>query len=1122
VSSIRPPDAGEPPPRLRFLDAQLLDAKRYWRDLLARELHPCTVPPDRLMRTDADRRSARHDSAFAGQSWELARKLTKDKPALIHSLVAAACVVLLHKLTGTVAMVIGSPALSGNAESNALPLAIDVRPSLSFRALLAEMHRVANTAYKHQRYPHSAIAHDLGLEVSAQRCALFDLSISHQGLHSSMPATAEDVAIHLKLSADALLLGIAYKPTLYDPGTIEEFANRLDIVLTAALREPDILIAEIDTLCPAERVQILQQWSRAPSSLVFESLHSTVQRRAAQRPDSIAVRCDDIELTYRELDHRSNVLAAQLRDHGVGAESVVGLCLQPCVARVVALLAVLKAGGAFVPLDPEYPRSRLEHMIAETRPRVVVFGDGLRAAIGGVACAVLVLDEAAERLATGAVAVLTTDCVSADNLAYVIYTSGSTGTPKGIACHQRGLANLAAAQIKAFGVKADSRVLQFASFGFDASVSEIAVALAAGAALILAKREMLFPGDTLAQFLDSERISHVTLVPSVLAMLPCTTLPALETIVSAGEACPGELANRWSNTRTFLNAYGPSEITVCATIGRCAHGDPQPSIGRPMANMEVFVLDPGMRLVAPNTEGELYIGGVGVARGYLSNPGATAERFVPHPFAATPGQRLYRTGDRARLRKNGSLDFVGRADTQVKMRGLRIELGEIEAALRRAPQVGDVAVLCREDEPAVKRLVAYIETTPNAQPNEAALRKHLRHWLPPYMAVDAFVFTTALPRTAKGSIGRNALAPPASARLHGAEPTLAARTADELELVQLWERVLERGPIGIRDNFFELGGHSFLAVRLVAEIRDAFDTELRLPDLLQNPTVEQLAASIRQHGTHTARSPLIVLRAGGTQAPLICVHPAGGTVMCYADLAVALGIDHPVYALQAPGLTDGARALHTVEAMARTYLDVILAHQPKGPYMLAGWSSGGLIAYQMAKELKSRGLEVALLALLDTYAPSALSLSPSATHDDVQNLLNLFNGHSALCEADLRELDATARLSFVLDMAKQANLVPADYDSVDARRQLDVFAAMSDAAAVYRPGRYDGKVLLFSARQGTAAAVLHPHDASHGWQPLVDGQLLVLPMPCDHLGLVKPPIVSTVANTIHQEFAITG
>ncbi|HEU4561306.1 MAG TPA: amino acid adenylation domain-containing protein, partial [Longimicrobium sp.] len=518
----------------------------------------------------------------------------------------------------------------------------------------------------------------------------------------------------------------------------------------------------------------------------------------------------------------------------------VGICLERGPEMIVSVLAVLKAGGAYVPLDPAYPAERLAFVLADAAVPVLVTQESLRAALpAGDGVAVVSVDGDGERIAAEP-AENPRAGARPDHLAYVIHTSGSTGTPKGVMVTHRGVPNLARAAAARLGIDGASRVLQFASLSFDAAVWEVFSALLAGATLVLAPREGLLPGPGLLETLRRGRVTVATLPPSVLAVLPPDGLPELRTVVSAGEAVDAATVERWSVGRAYVNAYGPTEVTVCATAARCEADGRVPAIGRPLENLRVYVLDAAGRPAPVGVPGELYVGGVGLARGYLGRPGLTAGTFVPDPFGGETGARLYRTGDRVLWRPEGILEYLGRLDVQVKVRGFRIEPGEVEAVLRRHADVTDCVVVAREDASGGTRLVGYV--VGKADPD--ALRAHLRGSLPEYMLPAAFVFLDALPLSPNGKLDRRALSAP---ELASAEDRyVAPRTPAEEVLAGIWAEVLRLDRVGVTESFFELGGHSLLATRVGSRVRNVFGVELPPRALFEAPRVAELAGRVEE------------------------------------------------------------------------------------------------------------------------------------------------------------------------------------------------------------------------------------------------------------------------------------
>ncbi|NJN82946.1 MAG: amino acid adenylation domain-containing protein [Caldilineaceae bacterium] len=648
------------------------------------------------------------------------------------------------------------------------------------------------------------------------------------------------------------------------------------------------------------------------------------------------------------------------------------------------------------------------------------------------------------------------------DLAYVIFTSGSTGKPKGVLVEHRGLCNLARVQIDAFDVLPGDRVLQFASFSFDAAVSEVAMALLAGATLILAQPDEMLPGPALARLLTKEAISTVTLPPSALAILPVEAYPALRTIVSAGEACSADIVARWTENAhahwRFLNAYGPAEATVCATIGVCEDGSRRPPVGRPIANTQVYLLDQNRQPAPVGVPGELYIGGIGLSRGYLKRPELTKESFVPHPFSDEAGVRLYRTGDLGRLLPDGEIDYLGRIDHQVKVRGFRIELGEIEAVLSQHPGVQDATVITLGKTGEDRRLVAYFVPVGSHTSTTSDLHRFLAQQLPDYMLPTAFVPLDALPISPNGKVDRRALPAPDQLRPELAGALVAPRDALELQLAKMWETILGRKPIGIRDNFFELGGHSLLAVRLFAQIEERFGKTLSLATLFQAPTVEQLADILRQEHWQPPWTSLVAIQPGGSKPPFFCVHGGDGNILYYRDLSRHLGPDQPFYGLQAQGL-DGRHPPHTeIGEMAAHYVHEIRSLQPEGPYYLGGYCTGGTLAFEMAQQLHAQGEEVGLLALFDTqnWAGASEHVPQEAVRFQWQRFEFLW-GNFAILSGKERKAYIARKLNI---LKRRLRLWWMDLRSGGAYR-YQLIEVNDGALRRYRPAKYEGRITYF-------------------------------------------------------------
>src|SRR6476660_1691917 len=722
------------------------------------------------------------------------------------------------------------------------------------------------------------------------------------------------------------------------------------------------------------------------------------------------------------------------------------------LAMLVGLVGTLKAGGAYLPLDPDYPPERLAFMLADAGAPVLLTRAALRGHLPAHDAHVVCLDAdwpaIARQPATAPVTGL-----APQHPAYVIYTSGSTGTPKGVAVTHGGIPNLAAVQIDRFAITSQARVLQFASQSFDAAVSEIVTAFASGATLVLPSAWR--SGDALAHLIRAHGVTHATLPPVLLPDLP-EDLP-LQTLVVAGESCAPALVARWSRGRRMINAYGPTETTVCATMSEALAGAIVPPIGRPIWNTRVYVLDGGWEPVPAGVSGELYSAGSGLARGYVGRAGLTAERFVADPFGAA-GSRMYRTGDLARWRGDGMLEFLGRADAQVKVRGFRIEPGEMEAALVGHGSVAQAAVIAREDGPGGKRLVGYVVAAGAAVPDAAVLRSHLGRSLPEHMVPSAFVVLDRLPLTPNGKLDRRAL--PAPEQPVGAVRRVP-RTPQEEILCGLFAEVLGLERVGIDDNFFALGGHSLLATRLISRIRSTLDVELAIRSLFEAPTVEALCD--RLNGNQPDRSPLDVLlplRPSGSLPPLFCIHPGGGLSWSYSGLMRHLPADRPIYGLQARAITHPEMAPRTLEEMAADYLTFIRQVQPTGPYHLLGWSFGGLVAHAVATELQHHGEKVALLALLDCYPLAAPGHAEGETDQDDETLLA-----GQLKGLGYYSGDEPLSVASALNILRREGDLLSNLEEHQVTAVIQVMKQNGRLARNFLPERFSGDVLLFAATQ---------------------------------------------------------
>ncbi|MFJ6432026.1 amino acid adenylation domain-containing protein [Streptomyces sp. NPDC091416] len=742
---------------------------------------------------------------------------------------------------------------------------------------LMGMGALFDTSMVFENYPLDAAA--LGELAGASGLRLSDAT-NHDATHYALALVA--------LPGTALSFRLDHRPDLFDRAAAQTIGERFVRVLESIAEQPGAPLGRIEVLTPAERDRLGADWSGPARELPAATLPELFRAQALRTPDEEAVAFEDDVLTYAQLDEQSAWLAERLRSAGLGPEQAVAVSLPRSAELVVAMLAVLKSGAAYLPVDPDYPVDRIAYVLDDAAPGLLITTSALTGRLGSPGVPRLLMDADAPHeppthadtshvLSTHAEAPhepsaahsghgssgagSTGSSPEPRHPAYIIYTSGSTGRPKGVVVSHAGLPGLAASQIDAFAVEPDSRVLQFASPSFDAAVSEVCMALLAGACLVMAPQERLMPGAPLAALLAEQRVTHVTLPPSALPSLSDDAMASVQTLAVAGESCPADLVDRWSRGRRMLNAYGPTEATVCATMSEPLTGNTAPPIGRPIANTRTYVLDSALRPTPRGVEGELYIAGPGLARGYFGRPGLTAERFVADPYGA-PGDRMYRTGDLARWTDRGELAYSGRADDQVKVRGFRIELGEVQAELDHSPGVAQSAVIVREDRPGDRRLVAYVVPRPQTAVDPKALRTRLAQHLPAYMVPSVFMEVGTLPLTANGKLDRKALPAP---ELSGSTTGRRPRSPQEDILCTLFAEVLGVAEVGIDDSFFDLGGHSLLATRLMNRVRATLGVEVAVRRLFEAPTVAGLAAAL---GSADGPRPALTTRSRPERIPL--------------------------------------------------------------------------------------------------------------------------------------------------------------------------------------------------------------------------------------------------------------
>jgi amino acid adenylation domain-containing protein len=1108
---------------------RLNESRAYWSTQLDGELPILELPTDRPRPAMQSFRGAMHRFSFSRNLSDRLHQLAQSENTSFFTTILAGFAALLRRYSSQQDFVIGT-VTSGRKRSeletllgcfqNPLALRLNLVGDPSFRELLAHAREVTLGALSHDDAPFERLVEELSVRRDTSRNPLFPV------MFSLVPPTAAfepgwdlnqldvevgtakfDLDLELDDRPEGLFGRFVYSTDLFDATTMERMAGHFETMLEAIVTDPEEKVSRLPMLTAAEKEQ-LTDWNRTEAEFPREfCVHELVEGQAGRTPGAIAVEHGDQRLTYRQLEQRSNQLAHFLRRRGVGPESRVGICLRRSLELPIVLLGVLKAGGACVPLDPAYPKERLAYMLEDSQASLVLTQPGLLAEVTDFDAEVITLDadwnsfsgESCERVPGE---------VKPDNLAYLIYTSGSTGKPRGVLLSHCGLVNHNTAAVKLFGITPADRMAQFASISFDIAIEEIFPTWIAGAALVIREEDASLAVGDFLRWVRERGVTALDLPTAywheLVGELAGSTLrlpESLRIIIVGGEKASSAALAAWrkavgSRVR-WVNTYGPTETSVIVTAFEPKNSDEIPPIlpiGRPIANTRIHILDHNLQPLPVGIPGDLYVSGPGLARGYLNRPEVTAEKFIPDPFPGEPGARMYKTGDLARYLANGDIEFAGRTDDQVKIRGYRVELREIESVLGSYSGVRETIVVAR-DEAGEKNLVAYVVPSREQAPTGSQLRSYLKQKLPHYMVPSAFVLLEAMPKTPNGKVDKRAMPAPQPADFAEANEYVAPSDDLEKQLTKIWGAVLSKDTIGIRDNFFDLGGHSLLAARLMHQIEQTLRQRLPLAALLQAPTVEQFAALLRQEGWSASWSSLVAIQAEGSRLPFFCVHGVGGNVVGFRDLARHLGPDQPFYALQPEGLDGKRPCLTSVAEMAERYIREIRRVQPEGPYRIGGYSFGGLVAYEMAQQLRAQEQEVGLLALFDTY--------PGKMESRTSQLRNL--SRIPLKEAAGFMVKKGSFVLMTLRKRLELQMLP--------RPLRNVRQACAKAAAGYTVQPYAGLVTLFRVKEKSVGSLDDPYAI---WWRVAAGGVDLREISGDHLSLLKEPQVRLLAEELHR------
>jgi amino acid adenylation domain-containing protein len=1125
-----------PPPPRAYIDwltrQDTSRAETFWRQRLT-GLHksaPLVLEPPLDRTLDPTERRGEQGTQLSAQMTSKLRTLAKELQVTLYTLVQGAWALLLSRYSGKDDIVFGVTHLCrwgtvDNADAmvgmfmNTLPVRAHIDPDAQLGSWLQQL-RAEQLAMR--GYEHTPLSKVHEWSDMPRGASLFDTILVFENFRWTSSLREQqgnwegrtfrileqpNYAITVFGSVDEELhLTMTYdRQRCSDTAIARLFVHLRTALESLACGSPHQCVADVSLFPPEERQQILTSWNATQASYPRTScLHQLFEAQTMRTPHAVAVLCEGQRLTYQELDTRANQLAHGLRKHGIGPEVLVGLCLERSVNMVVGMLGVLKAGGAYVPLDPQSPSQRLAFMAADADIAALVTQEQLRTLLPAYTGPVICLDaqgkdDAEENRETLPVA------FSAENLAYVIYTSGSTGTPKGVQISHRSVVNVLSDLRRRLEISHHDTWLATTTLSFDIAVLEFFLPLCIGARVEIATREEIMDGFRLARKLAQSYATVMQATPATWQMLldvGWNGSPYL-TALCGGDTLSHQLADALqSRVAGLWNLYGPTETTIWSTAARVDSTHGPILIGKPLANTQVYILDATLQPVPIGTSGELYISGDGVARGYFNRPELTAEKFLPHPFNATPGARLYKTGDLARFLPDGAIEHLGRCDSQVKVRGFRIELGELESVLTEHPAIRAAVATAYTDSQQEKQLAAYFVTRGAPAPTPSELRAFLATRLPGYMIPATFIRLDALPLTHNGKIDRRALPKPTSLPVDS-HSLVRPRTTLEQELLQVWQELLQRDAISIHDNFFDLGGHSLLAVRMLSRLQQRFAQLLPLAALLQDPTIERLAQLLQEEDLQPSPSCVVAIQSCGVHLPFFCVHPAAGSIFQYQKLSRLLGQDQPFYGIESPSLIHGSGLQSSLEALALQYLEQLRRIQSEGPYFLGGYCFGGLVALAIAHLLRAQGQEVALLALFNSWAPGSHLPKLIAWKNRAVNFLRRSR------QEKIHRLRQKSRqwLQTLLQLPQH----PSDHRELQRFRYVE--EQHERLAHEYCPQPYPGRITLFRAQHQPPTITPYPEVQ---WRHIATGGLEMHTIPGDHFSMFDPPAIETLASLLTE------
>lgn len=1016
--------------------------------------------------------------------------------------------------------------------ANGVPLRFKFAPELTWLELTKQVAQQMMRALRYQRYRYEDMRRDLGMVSQDDQVVRlgvniepFDYDLRFDGhpatAHNLSNGTMGDFTIFAYDRGNDQDVEVDFdaNPGLYDLNELKMHEVRFKRVLDSILAAPEGALSDISLLTKHERHRILHTWNQVEQPVIGESWIELFQKHVRATPNALAVRFDDRSVTYYELDSLSDQWSAVLRQAGIGRGDLVAVAVPRSAKMLIAMLAVHKAGAAYLPVDPEDPAHRLGLIFEDAKPAALMTTKGAVANLPRKQALTLLLDEPLPEIRGPVASVM--PC--GEDSAYVIFTSGSTGRPKGVEISHLSLLNFLQAMQGLVGLEEGQKIAAVTTVAFDIAALELFLPLTSGATSVIVKREVVKDPTRLISLIEREKISVLQATPSLWRSLAHEfggRLKGLRSLVG-GEALPSDLARKMALMgHPVLNVYGPTETTVWSTSMALTGKDLDTTpIGRPILNTQLYVLDRNLQPVPVGMPGELFIGGLGVAKGYLHRPDLTAERFLPNPFRQD-GSRIYKTGDLVKWRDDGVLEYLGRNDDQIKIRGFRVELREIEAVLAGCEGVREVVVIARPDANNRMRILAYLVEEAGVSVNPKALQHKLANLLPAHMIPSEFTVMDVFPLNTNGKIDRRALPEPRQApREESVQPT----TPLEKQIAAIWCELLGVKSVGIHDNFFDLGGDSLTAAIMISALREADLPDVPIAAVLDALTISRLAQVLGKEGETNKFQTVLNIREGGSQDPLFCIHPVLGLGWKFAALSTALGPNVPLYALQSDAYAEGGLKLgETMESIAKRYVERIRAIQPRGPYRLLGWSMGGLIAHEMTRLLALDGESVSYLAMLDSYPFVATKLDLADRSGFLVQQALAFLGYDAMILGPNPTLD---QLETYLHQQWETggDLVKQELK----KSNPEIVARMRDAVLhnlmisnKFQPGRIKADIHMFQALPMASSGLkeILQYDPAI-WQQYTSGNVHIRPIAAGHDDMLEPIPARQIATLITQQLS---